>query len=194
MHPSCQLCHALPATTHLTEIRPDGGRDEVHICATCIAKHQLDLTAAPPSVATLLAFKDALPEADDAVEAAADDPACASCGLVFSAYAANNILGCADCYTAFAEPFALLVARYHEASTHVGRGPANAASASPVTKTRKRTSKRGVPAINTAERRQELEVLLLSAVTEERFEDAATLRDQLRQLDGSSSSKSGDSA
>ncbi|MCK6491712.1 MAG: hypothetical protein L6R48_25995, partial [Planctomycetes bacterium] len=67
----CQLCNQRPATTHVTELGPDGARQELHLCPECIREHQLDLAAGPPPLAALAGAATAQEAAAPTAETAA---------------------------------------------------------------------------------------------------------------------------
>jgi protein arginine kinase activator len=185
MHPLCQLCGKRPATTHLTELEPEGDRRELHLCSACIQSLGVQLESGPPSIATLLAKTTSESEVegdadDDEGEASGEtsaeaepDESCPVCGLEFSEYANNNLFGCANCYLAFGERIEALLKRYHGATRHIGRAPRKAPSTAAVA---------SAPKQRGSERRK-LETSLKEAVAKERYEEAATLRDQLRKLE-----------
>ena len=75
------------------------------------------------------------------------------------------MLGCADCYQAFREPLAGVLQRIHGHSQHVGRQP----DQGPDTALQK---------VNIYALREQLK----RAISEEEYEHAAVLRDQIRDL------------
>jgi protein arginine kinase activator len=182
MHPLCQICGKRPATTHLTELEPEGGRRELHLCSACLQSMNVQLESGPPPIAQLLAKSAGGGDAEGGAESEGEsetvavepgaDEACASCGLRFSDYASNNLFGCASCYLSFGDRVEALLKRYHGATRHVGRAPRRAPTAAPAT----------APARKSGERRR-LETALKEAVAKERYEEAALLRDQLRKLE-----------
>lgn len=165
---TCQLCQQRPATTHVTEIGPDGQRREAHLCQTCIREQGLDLAASPPPLAELTVGMPAVE-----TPAPAPEPICPGCGLRFAEYGQNNLFGCAECYQTFDRQVADLALRHHGALRHVGRRPAQAEPPPPARRRPRRRA--GV--------RADLERRLRDAVSEERFEEAARLRDQLRAVE-----------
>jgi protein arginine kinase activator len=183
LHPVCELCRKRPATTHLTELEPEGGeRRELHLCPACIQSIGVQLESGPPAIAEIVAKGANEPQAegeDGEPEAAAssekaeaeEDEACPVCGLQFSDYANNNLFGCANCFLAFGDRVEQLLKRYHGATRHIGRAPQKAATVAAV-----------VPQRRGSERRK-LETALKEAVAKERYEEAAALRDQLRKLE-----------
>lgn len=176
----CQLCPATNATVHLTELSAEGLRSELHICRLCIVRLQIELDH-PPAIALLLLANQAKPDKPsgtasdeehhqvDTVAVQAPEQPCPQCGLEFSAYAQNNLFGCSECYESFAAQVSELVLRYHGAVQHAGRLPAGGAD---------------LPAqAHRSATRHALHAELAEAIASEQYERAATVRDQLRELD-----------
>jgi protein arginine kinase activator len=88
--------------------------------------------------------------------------ACPDCGLKYSQFRAEGRLGCANDYDVFAEMLLPILVKAHRDSTHTGKVPASRA-------------------IRTEHDRQQLD--LQRAIAEERYEDAARLRDALAKKD-----------
>ncbi len=177
----CQVCAKRPATSHLTELGPDGGdRQELHICATCITNLGLELGSTPIPIAEILASKGQDVEATDpdddseaTTEASADAQlACPLCALTFSEFSANNRFGCAQCYDAFRDHVEPLLARYHGTAVHTGRLPTQGHHPSGTARLARRTH---------------LDQALKQALACEDFRRAAQLRDELRDLDEAAS-------
>lgn len=82
-------------------------------------------------------------------------------------YRKVNLLGCPHDWTHFAEELASLVRHWHGADRHQGRRPGDAAT----------------PSDTRAQQRADLAARLAAAVADERYEDAARLRDELRRLE-----------
>jgi len=93
--------------------------------------------------------------------------ACPDCGLSYGAFVDTNRFGCASCYTAFEENLDAALQELHGARTHVGRMPSGA---KPDEEARR-------------QHRLVIQHQLDEAVADERYEDAARLRDELRQLE-----------
>jgi protein arginine kinase activator len=85
---------------------------------------------------------------------------CPACGLKYAAFRADGRLGCPDDYDAFRPALEPLLDRIHRGTRHEGKTP------------------------RAANRRAELATLreqLAAAVAAEHYEDAARLRDRIRQ-------------
>jgi protein arginine kinase activator len=197
----CDRCEN-EATTHEI-IVASGQRREVHLCEKCAAHSKLH---APASGDTVEPADDKTidPDADteitlgpglgpmsttdsdaDATHIAADEASiiasartsCQACKLTFAQFRHQGQMGCPACYSAFAELLAPLLARAHEGGTwHVGKKPARyrGAEAAP--------SPSAAPVVATTRRLSMLRASLAEAITNEQYELAARLRDELRAL------------
>jgi protein arginine kinase activator len=153
----CQEC-GQPATVHLTDI-VNKQKHETHLCDECAKKH--GLFAGGSGQLNL----QALVQLTVGQPAAADPGAltCPRCGLKYAAFRADGRLGCAHEYDAFRAALEPLLERIHHATRHVGKVP------------------------RAAWRRTQLADLheqLRAAVAAENYEEAARLRDRLRQKEG----------
>lgn len=158
---NCQRCGARPATVHVTQLDAVG-HAEAHLCTACCQAAGWVPDALPPPVAELLAGG---PSAGAAgAEAEADDPVCPECGLRLGEYQQVNLFGCSHDYQAFGEATLEMVRRWHGAERHVGRRPGAEAPA------------------QADAARIDLEARLAAAVSGERYEEAARLRDELRRM------------
>ena len=90
---------------------------------------------------------------------------CSTCGFTVSDLQKVGRLGCPDCYQAFASEIGQRLSSLHKGIVHVGHVPAGLA------KKRELTNK-----ISGLEERLE------KAVREERYEDAAVIRDEMEKL------------
>lgn len=155
----CQFCDNL-ATVHLTDII-NGVKKQAHLCQECaekqqIIKHQeLNLSA----ILQTVIGQHIGPLTDELARLT-----CPACGIKYMEFKAGGRLGCPHDYEVFQEALAPLLQRIHRARRHVGKVPPRA--------------------IAHASRQAELMDLrqqLRRAVEEEAYEEAARLRDQIRQ-------------
>ena len=156
----CHLCKQT-ATVHVTEI-VNGKKKEKHFCPDCaqqqevLKQQQLNLTAFVQSMI------------GQHVGGAADELSrltCPSCGIKYMEFKAGGRLGCPQDYKVFQAALEPLLERIHRARRHVGKVPPHASA--------------------DAERQRlliDLRVRLTRAVSEEAYEEAARIRDQLREL------------
>lgn len=163
----CQFCDN-PATVHLTDIVNKKKR-ELHLCEGCARQHNLlpEAPAAPPI--DLKALLGLLVGPFHSPPTAADPAAltCPTCGLQYGEFRAEGRLGCPDDYDAFRPALEPLLERVHRAVRHVGKLP--------------QAYRRQLHDAELAE----LRTRMAAAARAERYEEAARLRDLIRQKEAS---------
>jgi protein arginine kinase activator len=157
----CCICKEKDATVHLTQIAGDK-MQKVDLCEEC-AKHKGVNDPAGFSLADLLLGLGASQELQGASGGA--DVKCPRCGFSQADFKKAGRLGCAECYTTFAEGLEGLLKTMHKGVRHVGKIPQS------LQQTR-----------DVAERLKALRKKLEKAVDDENFEQAATLRDEIKQM------------
>jgi protein arginine kinase activator len=159
----CDICHKKQATVHLTEI-VDDVMAELHLCEDCAREKSIKMEqqfSLADLIAGLSDFNKSSPEAEKV------NLTCPSCGLTYENFRKNGRLGCSDCYTYFKKYLASLLKKIHGSNQHSGKVPA------------------GLPRVVKARSElQELKSRLQYLVETEAFEEAAKLRDQIRELEG----------
>lgn len=166
----CRRC-TKPATMHITEIR-EGQAQSLHLCETC-AQEYLNSVEVGGSSDEFQAepvksgAKDAAAaEPDDAID---DSKTCPFCGITFKQFRSQGRLGCAHDYEIFHDELIPLLESVHSDTQHVGKCPPKTAT----------------------ENREHYELFRLrndlkAAVENESYEEAAELRDRIKQLEGKS--------
>lgn len=159
----CDNCKKNVATVHLTEIKK-GQSEEVHLCENC-AK-ELRVPHKPPvSVQDLLgAFMD---KASGGEAAPPDENAvCDECGLTFEEFRKNPRFGCANDYKVFGRNLVPLLKKIHGSSKYIGKVP---------------SFQDGQPVFlrELVSLRQKLK----EAIKSEAYEQAASLRDRIIELE-----------
>ncbi len=158
----CDICGKNPATVHLTEIIEDQ-MNELHLCEECARQKSAQMEqqfGLSDLLAGMVEFGKPTKEAEPV------SVKCANCGLTYADFKKIGRLGCGECYTAFKKYLGPLLKRIHGSNQHVGK------SGLKVTKvTKKRIDL------------QELRVKLQKAIEEEAFEEAAKIRDQIKELE-----------
>jgi protein arginine kinase activator len=89
---------------------------------------------------------------------------CPSCGFTQTDFKKVGRLGCAQCYETFAEPLQGLLKSMHKETRHVGKVPKQMLTSQEITA-----------------RIQQLQKKLDLVIAAENFEEAALLRDQIKQ-------------
>lgn len=158
----CDICGKKPATVHLTEI-VDEQMNELHLCEEC-ARQKSSQMEQQFGLGDLLG---GLAEFEKpALEKDAASLKCGKCGLTYADFKKIGRLGCAECYTAFKKYLGPLLKRIHGSNIHFGKSPVRVT----------RVPKKKVDL-------QELRTKLQKAIEIEAFEEAARLRDQIREME-----------
>ncbi len=157
---NCDVCGEKEASVFLTQI-VEGKMQKVNLCEACSkAKGVNDPTGF--ALADLLLGLGAAQQLEKGPAAAK----CPVCGFTQGDFKKTGRLGCSECYVTFADGLTGMLANMHKGTLHVGKSPGN------------RARKRELNA-----RMQTLRETLDQAVATENYEEAAALRDEIRQLE-----------
>lgn len=160
----CQVCKQSPATVHLTDIQPGGEPVERHMCESCAATEGLSTKAPDPVNVMLEKFVKMGANMQEAAQRS-----CPHCGVTFGEFRSQGLLGCARDYDEFRDLLLPVIERAQGGATqHDGRSPGQTTPADPT-------------AVKLHRLRRDLD----RAIAEERYEDAAKLRDDLSALNAS---------
>lgn len=161
----CQFC-ANPATVHLTRV-VNQQRREVHLCDACAEQqHLLPDPASPakqelnlPAILNLLIGQHVSPITEELARTV-----CPDCAIQYMQFRANGRLGCPRDYDVFRAGLEPLLLRVHRSTQHAGKVPKNRHRNGPL-----------------QAERIELQRQLRAAIEAEQYEEAARLRDLIRQ-------------
>jgi len=152
----CQACGKNEATVEFTEIVNDEVK-QLQLCDACAKKKGIEMEQ-HFSIADFLA---GLSEPGTGVMK------CSNCGMTFDDFQRIGRFGCADCYMAFRENIRPLLKRIHGATKHTGKSA----------KGKGQDGRDNRPEISSLKQRLQI------AVDREEFEEAAKLRDLIRDLE-----------
>ena len=157
----CENCKQKPATFHVVEIT-EGEKREVHLCEDCAREKKI---AVPPSL-SLNEILSSLMEAHAGKEVPElSNVACPNCGMTYAAFKEGGRLGCPRDYAVFRPGLVPFLERIHGATSHKGKGP-------------RQTEGDTRSTAELLRLRRELS----GAIENERYEEAAELRDRIRAL------------
>ena len=162
----CDKCGKNPATTHIKTV-VNGVQHQSNLCAYCAAKEgyhnfgQLSLTNLLTSM-----FSDSMTTEQ------VTGKRCTCCGGSFSDIVESGRVGCSECYHVFRKELMPSLNRLHGKAMHIG--------AAPKAETKQPTKE---------ERLTALRKKLSEAIAAEAFEEAVTLRDEIRTLEGEESNR-----
>lgn len=171
----CEHCKQRQATVTVTQII-NGHKSEKHYCEVCAAQfHPFNLDFHKEDslpISSLLSNWFGLPiwktdSQEKSVQPSSQVAYCPSCGFTFRKFLNEGKLGCSECYETFSHQLPQVLTKIQAGTKHTGRKP-------------------GQPVDNhyliKKQMKQAREQLQL-AIQDERFEDAARLRDEIKDLE-----------
>lgn len=164
----CQSCGQRTATTHIKTL-VNGQLTETHLCAECAQKKGYGhMFQSWNGFGSLLGGL--LGEAP-----AKEVQRCPGCGASFQEISQTGKIGCAQCYSTFRSQLLPVIQRIHGAAQHKGKAPGG--SALRVTEPNRQLVAVEESPIDEKKR------LLKKAVEAQDFEQAAVLRDQIKEME-----------
>ena len=164
----CDSCGKKPATVHLTEIIDDQ-MTELHLCEDCARAKSSQMEQQFGLSDLLGGLAEFHPKSNATSQAPSEtvpSMKCPGCGASFEDFKKVGRLGCSECYEAFKKYLGPLLKRIHGSNIHFGKSPIKAS----------KSSKKKIDP-------QELRLKLQKAIEMEAFEDAARIRDEIKQLE-----------
>src|SRR5664280_2976241 len=159
----CTICKEKPATVHLTQIVGDK-MQKLDLCEDCAKTKGInDPTSfglADLDLVLGLGASQQLEQAAGGVELK-----CPRCGFTQADFKKAGRLGCPECYKTFADGLETLLKSMHKGTRHVGKVPES------LRHTR-----------DLSDRLMALQKKLNKAVEDENFEQAALLRDEIKNM------------
>lgn len=158
----CDNCGKNVATTHIKTVI-NGVVNEKNLCKECASNLEYE-SFAQSSLSQMLAsvFGDA-----ELLPHTASQKKCDCCGSTFADISRSGKAGCPDCYKTFYNELLPYIKRVHGNTVHIGKRPSNAEN---IIKQTNDTA---------ADLKLELEKL----IREEKYEEAAVIRDKIKALD-----------
>ncbi|MHA0857647.1 UvrB/UvrC motif-containing protein [Paenibacillus sp. CMAA1364] len=166
----CQECENKPATLHFTKI-VNGEKTEFHVCESC-ARDKGEMIPGVTGGFSIHSLLSGFIDFDTAKKVGAGTSKveqtlrCEECGMTYSQFSKAGRFGCSACYKYFNDRLDPLFKRVHGSTTHVGKLPI-----------------RGGVQIQVKRRLHDLKSELQQKIIQEEFEEAAALRDQIRELE-----------
>ena len=173
----CQSCKKENASVKCIQVINEK-KTEWILCTKCAEQQGLTnpLAGLPEFFGKILAnlIGEELPgiHSDDSDKTDESSPKCPSCKISFSEFEKKGIMGCPQCYDTFEAELKILLRRIHGSNHHIGSRP------------------RQYQAAFSGEKIAILRQNLNSAVKQERYEDAAELRNRITDLENNNSAAS----
>lgn len=163
----CQHCNVNEANTHIKRVI-NGQKEEMYLCSECANELGVmdDFSFEPFSFDGL--FSNLLGAGTRAFNSLVGIDSCPSCGCTVSDIINSGRVGCADCYDKFEDKLMPSIEKIHGRTKHIGK---NVTYTSAINSSEDEVPKNSV---------ETLKEELKKAVQEQRFEDAAVLRDRIK--------------
>jgi protein arginine kinase activator len=169
----CDVCKKKEAKIYYTEII-NGKKTEQHLCEECATEHSTFKAISALSNqefslgGMLFGLLGNINETEETV-VRSEVTSCKNCGLTYEEFLKNGKLGCSGCYQSFGKILIKNLRSIHGADMHTGKKPNGYIS----------EAKRLVNQLPELER---LSIQLQQAVEQEEYEEAAKLRDRIKEL------------
>jgi protein arginine kinase activator len=157
----CDACKKNEATVHLTQI-VENKMQTIDLCEGCSKSKGVDDPTGFSLAGLLMGLGNS---AETEPAASGPEVKCGRCGFSLADFKKSGRLGCAECYVTFAEPLHGLLKSMHKGVKHSGKVPRELRQTQDI-----------------SEKLQVLQAQLEQAVKAENFEQAAVLRDRIKQL------------
>lgn len=166
----CQRCQKNQANTHVKNI-VNGKLTEYSLCSQCA--HELGYDHL--GLISQFNFSDILGSLFDQKPLADAEVRCKGCGASFSDITKSGKVGCMECYETFYDKLIPMIQRIHGTTVHKGKTPGRSALTVQDNKNEIKISDTSIL--------EQKKLQLKNAVSEQRFEDAAELRDEIKEME-----------
>ena len=162
----CQHCNHNEATTHIKK-NVNGNVTEMHLCSDCARELGVMEEFSPESFFNDTFFGNFLGAGVPAMNILSGIDHCEYCGSTFNDIVKSGRVGCANCYSKSEASPQPTITKMHGNAKHIGKN---------VTYTEEKEAE---PEISELDK---LKNDLKLAIKEQRFEDAAVLRDKINEM------------
>ena len=161
----CQIFNKKQATVHLTEIINEQ-MTELHICELCAKAKGIAGLGQPFGLQDLLAglVDFGTPVTPGKGKKTVDK--CPNCKMTYEDFRKTGRFGCSKCYETFKESLEPLLKKIHGSVQHLGKSPMTSGEM-----------------FNKKKELQEFQLRLQRAIQAEAFEDAAKIRDKIKEIE-----------
>ncbi|MDD7363790.1 MAG: UvrB/UvrC motif-containing protein [Peptoniphilus sp.] len=162
----CQHCHENEATITYTTVEGNQTK-EMHVCRSCfekLLKQQFPEAQVPP-LDIQPVMQELLSLFNIGAGAESEEKVCPKCHTKLETFRKTGMFGCDTCYDTFSEELEKILPRIQGARKHVGERPA-------------KQEEEEIRDEKKADLKRQLDV----AIADERYEDAAILRDEIKAL------------
>lgn len=169
----CEHCKQRNATVTVTQV-VNGQHVDHHYCEVCATQFypfNLELKQEPLKLHQLLSNWFGIPTgiqepSEKEKKSVPQQTACPKCGFTYRRFLQEGKLGCPHCYDTFSKQLPQIFNRLQAGTKHIGKQPGAVDNTYALKK-----------------RMEEIRAAMQTAIAEERFEDAALLRDEAKDIE-----------
>ena len=170
----CEFCNEKNATIHLTQV-VNGEMKKLNLCQLCAKKNGIDLNS-PISITDVLMGIEKQKTRNSATKAENQyELTCKRCNLSRAEFSKKARLGCPECYQTFKVELKSITQAMHHSLEHTGKIPSKQKNN-----------------IKLSEKIKNLKNQINKAITDENYELAAKIRDEIKQCIDKSNEKISD--
>ena len=185
----CENCGKNEANVKYTQII-NGVKKEMRLCEECAREQgitNMDFNM-PINFSSFLSdiFDDYNDSGFLPQIAKVNDLKCNKCGLTYDEFINTGKFGCQNCYNTFSDKIDYLVKNLHGSSRHIGRKTKFIKANESLEDTQKKLNENVESKLENNSEESKLEKLkreLKIAIKEERYEDAAKIRDEIKKME-----------
>lgn len=168
----CQNCNENEANAYIRK-NINGKVTEMHLCSECAEKLGVMHEFSVENIFGDTFFGNLLSSGLESMNILSSVDRCEYCGSTFNDIVKNGLVGCAHCYDKFSDKLSDSISKIHGKTSHIGKT---------ISYTEEPDKTAPAPQQNAKSELKKLKKDLKDAVSEQRFEDAAVLRDKIKAL------------
>lgn len=162
---NCEFCKKEKATIHLTQV-VSGEMKKLNLCQSCAKSHGIDLNS-PISITDILMGIEKKNSRNKILNNESEyDLTCSRCNMSRAEFSKKARLGCPNCYQAFSAELKTITQAMHHSMNHIGKIP-----------------NKQISQIKVSKQISSLKKQIVTAIKNEDYEEAAEIRDKIKNLD-----------
>ncbi len=169
----CQNCNKNEANAFVRK-NINGKVTEMHLCSECAAKLGIMHDFSVENIFGDTFFGNLLSAGLDSMNILSSVDRCEYCGSTFNDIVKNGLVGCAHCYDKFSDKLEDSIQKIHGKTSHIGKNISYTEEAE--------STEEEKPKEEAKDELTDLQDQLKTAIEEQRFEDAAVLRDKIKDI------------
>ncbi len=169
----CQNCNKNEASTFVRR-NINGNVTEMHLCSDCAKELGLMHDFTVENIFGDTFFGNLLSSGLDSMNILSSVDRCEYCGSTFNDIVKSGLVGCAHCYDKFGDRLDDSISKIHGKTSHIGKT---------INYTEEDDENSEKEAQKAKDELTRLKDELKTAISEQRFEDAAVLRDKIKEID-----------